>query len=1048
MANTDKALKPFNFTLNGRLITKLDGTLIPDAHFQTLENLRYNDGGIEGIGGMTKINASATTYTKIQNGFHFKKTSPVIENHLFIQTSSGANSKILKSDNTALIPAQDTFSDFVTLPTNNTVYFTEAPDQSMVFCDGYTNYVYSGEEYRSAKVINFDPAGTFFKDHTVIANNNLTDSDNIFVLTGVAAGVDSSTKALYHFDNSPNDATANAHNLTASNITYDNADYAFASHSAIFNGTTGYFYIADHADYDFSGGTFTIDARVKVTTIAAINPIYYQNTTNDDDSFHFYIDTDGSVKLVIKATSASVVSISTPASVVSTNTWYHIALVESGNNWYIFIDGILQGTGSDADRAANYTGNVQIGKNSTIYLTGKMDEFRVSSAARWTSSFIRPVSEYGSNANDVHLYVASTRPLSAIKPYIVVANTTVAGCVGYEWNGVSWSGLGSLVDGTLDVATSTKTLARTGSISFTSTVTTSKVKIINENLAYYYYFVFSGIDTTTSLSQITVKAPVQALVDLWDGIPRQVYSFFKYTSAYEDYSTNVYALDYDSSDATTYVSMGSLTSSQHLYGGFNERLMGVKVYLGETSVNTTACVCYVDYFTGGVWVSVGVIDDGTSVAGVSFARTGSITWNAPSPTVEFTSSVGGSPQWFYYRIRFSGTLSATVRLDHIAGIPVQTDLRPYRYPTLWQNRLWLLNDQSNNKNTAIGSSYGTVCVFNGQDSGILMFGGMKDVVCAASLFTRYGGSIYENMVVCKSGETYLIDGVSFTGDANGSGGYVVYKISRTRGCIAPLTMRVCDTGYEVAPGLTKHTLIWLSSSGVVMFDANSMIEVSNDIGDRFEPKSSTCMNTTISDKSASFYDSSLGGYHLMIPTGISTYPNEEWVYDVVRKKWFQIKRGAKYLWCGWEVDDAQGNKYIYAGTGDGYVERLEYGTTLDGLGITYKFRTPDSLMNNSWDTRKEVRQIRLVGVCKTTSTQLVAVSHYADGATSASSPGITSISQVDTGKRFYKYARSVSLRGTTHSFEFSITTNNETVGFVPLFVGGQYRVIDYDTEAS
>ncbi len=46
-------------------------------------------------------------------------------------------------------------------------------------------------------------------------------------------------------------------------------------------------------------------------------------------------------------------------------------------------------------------------------------------------------------------------------------------------------------------------------------------------------------------------------------------------------------------------------------------------------------------------------------------------------------------------------------------------------------------------------------------------------------------------------------------------------------------MKQCDTGYEVAPGVTKHILTWLASSGVVMFDSNSIIEISNDIGDRF-----------------------------------------------------------------------------------------------------------------------------------------------------------------------------------------------------------------------
>jgi hypothetical protein len=322
------------------------------------------------------------------------------------------------------------------------------------------------------------------------------------------------------------------------------------------------------------------------------------------------------------------------------------------------------------------------------------------------------------------------------------------------------------------------------------------------------------------------------------------------------------------------------------------------------------------------------------------------------------------------------------------------------------------------------------------------------VTCGKTLFTRYGGSLYENLIVCKNNETYLVDGTSFTGGTSGEGAFVVYQVSSARGCIAPLTMQQCDTGYEVAPGVTKHILAWLSNSGVIMFDSNSMIEISNDIGDRFFTDGTNSVNRSVVDKSAGFYDSAKGEYHVLIPTGSSVYLNEEWVYDVVRKKWFLIKRGAKYLWCGWSVEDQQGNVYSYGGTGDGFVERLENGTTFDGVSIAYKFRLPDSLLNNSWANRKEMRQIRLVGKCKTTTDQTIAVSHYADGKTAASTPAITAIPNNKTDRRFFKFQRSVSYIATTHSLEFSISTSDETEGFAPLFVSGLYKVLGYDTEES
>ena len=320
------------------------------------------------------------------------------------------------------------------------------------------------------------------------------------------------------------------------------------------------------------------------------------------------------------------------------------------------------------------------------------------------------------------------------------------------------------------------------------------------------------------------------------------------------------------------------------------------------------------------------------------------------------------------------------------------------------------------------------------------------MTAGATLFTRFGGSLFENMIVCKSNETYLVDGTSFTGDSTGAGAFVVYQVSGVRGCIAPLTMKVCDTGYEVAEGVTKHVLVWLSNSGVVMFDSNSLIEISNDIEDRMY----TNLAKSMASKASGFYVAGKGEYHVLVPilsSGVTpTYLNEEWVYDTIRKRWYQVKRGAKYLWSGFNVEDEYGNQYTYGGTGDGYIELLEHGTTFDGVSIAYKFRLPDSLLSKTWSTRKEIRSIRLVGICKTTTTATVSVNHYSDGSTTASTPAITAIANKKTGRRFFKFQRSVSFRGTTHSLEFAITTDDESGGFDPLYVAGLYKTLDYDME--
>jgi hypothetical protein len=1043
----DQSLKAFDWPLNGRLITKLDGSQLPEGHFQTLQNMRYNDGGIEGIQGMTKINASAFSYTDVKGGFHFKKEIPNTENHILVQTTESTNSRIVKSDNTTSIPAQDTFSTFVTLPTTNLVNFSEAPDESMVFCDGYTNYVYSGSEYRVAKVINFDPAGTYSYDYTTVANNNLTDSNNVFSLKGgLGGGLDTSTMTLLHFDNNVTDSATQGNapfTYTATDLTYSTTYKVFGTHGAVFNGTSSVITTGDDANFDFSGGKFTIDGWFYVTDLTAASPIFYQQT-DANNYIYFYIDTDGSIKLSIYDTGAEVVACAAPAGTITTHPdtgWKHIALVENDNDYYIFVDGVQCGYVSDANRAANYTGNVTIGSNGVAFFYGYMDELRVSSSARWTSDFTPPVAAYSGTSSDyAYLYIGSARPISGVKFYIKTANATASTVSGFYWNGSSWTAVGSLVDGTLDTATSTITLAQTGTMSFTSTVDLCKVKAIKNNVAYYYQFVFSDVDTAAAISQISVVCPVQALVDIWDGQPRQLYSCIKYDgSTYTDYTQNTYALDFLASLATTFVNMGGFTSSQYMYFGFNERMLGVKFYLGETNVNTNAAIMSIDYWNGTTWATVGSIDDGTSVGGKSFNRSGVVTWNPPAVTSEYVNSVGNSAEWYYYRVHFSATLSGTVYLDNVIGIPAQVDIKAHKFAVLWQNRLWLLNDQSRNKNCAIGSSYGTVCVFNGTDSPLLSFGGPNGIECAAPLYTRYGGNVYENLIVCKRNQTYLVDGTS-------PSNYIVYKIADTTGCIAPQTTKVCDTGYEVAPGLTKHVILWLSASGVVMFDANSLINVSGDIGDRFEEGSTNYINESLADKFTAFYDAARYEYHLLIATGSSTTLNEEWVYDLVHRKWWLANRKTKYITCGINIEDSVGNRYIFGGTDDGYLERLEYGNTFDGVAIEYKFRLADNLLDKSLMYIKEIRGLKLTGIVSTTASTIT-VNHYLDGSTTASTPAIPVINQNVSGKRIYQVFRSISFKGVFHGFEFIISTSDGGV-FRPLYVSGLWRTLREDLEGN
>ena len=1029
----------FDWPLNGKLRTDVDSMLIGETHFRTLVNFRYTADGIMGIQGMTPINAVALPYTKLVNGYHFRKDQPT-ENHVFVQGVSGSNSILYKSNNTSSIPAQDTFSNFQTLENNNAVYFSEAPQGGMAALNGSSNRIWEGSEGSCDSFIVYDPAGSFWYDYTDKVGNTLSDAANVARLAITGGGIDSSCKALWHFDDALTDSSGNAHTLTAAAAPgYVAGRFGDAIN---LNGTSQYAYVADHADFNLSGNIYTIDGVFNITSLAAVNPIYYQMTTADLDSFSIYVDTNGAVNVVVKKTGSGTFTATTASGVVVAGTTCHIAVVQASTILYIFVNGYLKFQGTAPTVIQNYTGNIQIGYNNAVYYGGWIDEFRVSNSARWVVPFSPFLTPYSTSTSIANIYIGSVRPIQGIKFYVGTANGTAAVATAFEWIGTAWSAL-SITDGTRDTATLTKTLAQTGEITFASTVTTSKLKAIRRGVAYYYQFIFTGVDAATTIYYCTLDAPMQPITDLWDGSGRQCLQCFKYTTAYSDYTTNIAPSSssnpkaYVSTDTTTYAQLGGLTSSQYLYCGFIERLLGLSISLPDALyVNAVAnTIISIDYWNGAAWTTVGFVDDSTSTGGISFNHSGLITWNAAAENTEFETNVANNYPLYYYRIHFNNTLTADVRVDEITGITAQKEIRPYRFSLLWQNRLWLFNDQSDLKNTGLCSSYGSNCVFNGTDSVSLEFGDNKELLAGQSMFTRFASGLYDDLVIFKRDATFMVDG-------SGPSSWIRYTVSDRVGCVAPLTLQRCDVSYGVSEGMTKHVLLWRSSRAVEFFDGNSLNSIKEDIQSFFDPASSDYIDPTIYDvsKESSLYDDNNYEYHWMFTNAAGL---QEWVYNLKLKKWSQYKRGAgKDINCGFAVQDAQGNLYSYAGTTDGFLERLENGTTLDGNAITYTFQTGDVLLAKAGNYVTKLRHIKLFAKAKNISTATVSVTYYPDTATAGIS--LPALSQTNASGRLYQSRHSINVNAVLHSLKYSVTTNNEAIGFEPLLLSGLYELIRED----
>jgi hypothetical protein len=212
-------------------------------------------------------------------------------------------------------------------------------------------------------------------------------------------GIDSYTVLMLHADGVNGSTTftdsslTTPHTVTANgNAQINTAQFKFASASGYFDADGDCLTIPDDADFDLSGGVWTIDFWVRKGISAGNLVSYYQETDANNyfkiDLKNMGLDLSYVPRLSIVSGSSTIVSL-TGTILLTHSVWDHIAVVENGNTYTVYVNGVSAGSVSDTDRPANYTGGVNIGyASSGNYMAGNLDEFRISQGiARGTSTY-------------------------------------------------------------------------------------------------------------------------------------------------------------------------------------------------------------------------------------------------------------------------------------------------------------------------------------------------------------------------------------------------------------------------------------------------------------------------------------------------------------------------------------------------------------------------------------------------------------------------------------------------------------------------------------
>ena len=809
--------------------------------------------------------------------------------------------------------------------------------------------------------------------------------------------------------------------------------------------------VASNITANTSSPNYTATADGAVITITAVTKGAATNGYVVSSSATTIATTDVNMSgAVIDA----IVDLSTPNSVISATTWTHIRVIENGNDYSIFVDGISKAHVSTASRTESvvaydstvFIGAAHDGTSTTKPLNGYLDEVRLTNTALSITDFDVPASAYGTSTADVNIRVGGILPLSGFNFTVSNANTSTGSLSVYYWSSTNeWTTVTNLTDNT---ASGGIPLAQSGTITFDSTEDIARQKIVDGVLGYWYKIEITDADAATAISTMKVIEPFQKLRDFWDGAFRSSASVQLYEGGlYKDNTTNVFVNSYvyeetTGGDESSYVIMNSLASTEYMLCGFIERQQGFHCKLIPDHTNTTAStVIGISYWNGADWISVGTINDGTSSSSISYAKSGYVTWNPVAENTEFRKEINKEDPLYYYKLSWSQNFSGDVLLYHLSGIPVQKPLGEYTFPLYAQGRTFLFGDQADKKNRCIASALGTLNSFTGSDSGDgLIFGDDTEIVAAAEIYintSAVGSTTY--ILVAKAGAIFVISG-------SGPEDWLITQVDNNVGCSAPYTLKASPIGLEYAPLQSQQVIVWQSANAIMMYNAEAVYPISASISNYFDQTKSESINLSKVADSYGFWDNTNGNYeyHWMFASGDSTTLDKELVFDLRRQKWFEIDRGSgNRLQCGLDVSTSGGAHYSYGATNSGYLQRLENGTafTGDGGSITYEFELGDLPVSSDINIESIIRYIRLVMVAKGTTSSSVIVTHYGD----MNQTGKTiTLSPSKSGYDSTMPASSVS--GSTwgshvfHRFKFTISTDDETIGFEPLWVSGLYEV--------
>jgi hypothetical protein len=202
---------------------------------------------------------------------------------------------------------------------------------------------------------------------------------------------------LMNFDTSIEDLSANNYGVAIKGDSSLNSSIKkFGAGAVYFDGNGDYLSVADSNDLDFGNSDFTIEAWFNASSLTEGSIVnkwdnqngaersYYLGMWSSNLTFHHSVD------------GINVKTLDYALSNLSTDTWYHVAVVRNSNTITMYVNGTSVATSSESGTIVNnndplYIGISHNGSTFSLPFNGYIDDLRITKGtARYTADFTVP----------------------------------------------------------------------------------------------------------------------------------------------------------------------------------------------------------------------------------------------------------------------------------------------------------------------------------------------------------------------------------------------------------------------------------------------------------------------------------------------------------------------------------------------------------------------------------------------------------------------------------------------------------------------------------